>query len=365
MRVFSTPALILLLASPALAATAPAGGLRWSAAADGALEVRAGEDLLARVALETPALRRGAPALREVTVDGHRLAELRVPVRGTPSEEVWIGEVDQPPGPPHPRRVLWSGMTGPRDTDGETSQWVDVSEERVVEYQTAASRVDRCDGLPPRLFPRLYDFAAGRFRPMVSLLPPPGGETLIARRGDPATPAGRPIADFHFVGASTTRGAGSEARELTRAGRARRRRSGHVLDRGSGRRRARRVPDRARRGRRLRRARPAHLPGRRRQPAGASAERTGCKRFQLALGPAPGQRFDVEIPDDPAADAAHWRESYWVPLPKPIVSSCVTVVITEVTPGSEAAPPRTTAKRRSAIWRSSPTPTAPTAPAGW
>ena len=36
------------------------------------------------------------------------------------------------------RRVLWSGMTGPHDTDGETSQWVDVSDERVVEYQTAA-----------------------------------------------------------------------------------------------------------------------------------------------------------------------------------------------------------------------------------
>ena len=67
----------------------------------------------------------------------------------------------------------------------------------------------------PRLFPRSYDFASGRFRPIVSSLPPAGSETLTGHRGDPAMPAGRPIADFHFVAASTTRGAGSDARGLT------------------------------------------------------------------------------------------------------------------------------------------------------
>ncbi len=89
-----------------------------------------------------------------------------------------------------------------------------MTPEHVVEYQTA-SGVDRCDGIPPRLFPRAYDFAARRFRPVVSALPPPGRETLVGHRGDPAMPAGRPIADFHFVAASTTRGAGSDARSLT------------------------------------------------------------------------------------------------------------------------------------------------------
>jgi HEAT repeat protein len=334
MRVFFTPALlILLVAATALAAGAPAGGLRLSTAADGGLEVRNGDDLLAHVMLKTPPLRRGLPVLREVVVAGHRVYELRVPVRGTPSAEVWIGEIEG-----HLRRVFWSGMTGPRDTDGETSVGVDVSEERVVEYQTAAG-IDRCDGLPPRLFPRFYDFAAGRFRPMVSLLPPPGGETLVAHRGDPAAPAGRPIADFHFVGASTTRGAGSEARALT---------APVELDDGDpatswaeglgGDGRGEFLTARAAaggyavRGLRI-------FPG-----DGASLQalrgKNRLKRFQIALGPAPGQRFDVEIPDDPAADAAHWRESYWVQLPKPIVSSCVTVVITAVTPGSEAAPPK-------------------------
>ena len=56
MRVFRAPGLfVFLVAAPALAGTtasAPAGGLRWSAAADGALEVRNGDELLGRVALE-------------------------------------------------------------------------------------------------------------------------------------------------------------------------------------------------------------------------------------------------------------------------------------------------------------------------
>jgi len=131
MRVFRAPGLfVFLAAAPVLAGAAPAGGLRWSAAADGALEVRSGDELLGRVALKTPALRRGAPALREVNVAGHRVAELRVPVRGTPSEEVWVSEIDRAPG--KDRRLLWSGVTGPRDSDGETSRWIDVSEERVV-----------------------------------------------------------------------------------------------------------------------------------------------------------------------------------------------------------------------------------------
>ncbi len=291
---------------------------------------------MTRLPLKTPALRRGTPTLREVTVEGHRLAELRVPVRGTSAEEIWIGEIAGRPA--RSTRIVWSGMTGARDADGESFLWVEVTPERVVEYQTAAG-IDRCDGVPPRLFPRAYDFASGRFRPIVSSLPPPGGETLVGHRGDPAMPAGRPIADFHFVAASTTRGAGSDARGLT---------APLELDDGNpatswaeglgGDGRGEFLTARAAatgypvRGLRI-------LPG-----DGASLQafqaKNRVKRLQIALGPAPGQRFDVELPDDPAGDAAHWRDAYWVPLPKPVASSCVTVVITGVTPGSEAAPPK-------------------------
>ncbi len=342
MRVFSALAALAflypLLAAPlAQAEAAPAaGGLRLNPAPDGALELRSGDDVVTRLALKTPALRRGTPALREVTVGGHRLAELRVPVRGTSAEEVWIGEVAGRPA--RSTRVIWSGMTGARDADAESFLWVEATPERVVEYQTAAG-IDRCDGLPPRLFPRAYDFASGRFRPIVSSLPPPGGETLVGHRGDPAMPAGRPIADFHFVAASTTRGAGSDARGLT---------APLELDDGNpatswaeglgGDGRGEFLTARAAatgypiRGLRI-------LPG-----DGASLQAFHAKnrvtRLQVALGPAPGQRFDVDLPEDPAGDATHWRDAYWVPLPKPVISSCVTVVITGVTPGSEAAPPK-------------------------
>jgi len=338
MRVFSALAVLALLAAPQpQAAAAPAvSGLRLNPAPDGALEIRSGDDLLTRVALKTPALRRGTPALREVTVEGHRLAELRVPVRGTSAEEVWIGEFSGHPA--RATRVVWSGMTGARDADGEAFVWVEATPDHVVEYQTAAG-IDRCDGLPPRLFPRRYDFASGRFRPIVSSLPTPGSETLIGHRGDPAMPAGRPIADFHFVAASTTRGAGSDARGLT---------APLELDDGNpatswaeglgGDGRGEFLTARAAatgypiRGLRI-------LPG-----DGTSLQafraKNRVKRLQIALGPAPGQRFDVELPEDSAGDAAHWRDAYWVPLPKPVTSSCVTVVITDVTPGSEASPPK-------------------------
>jgi HEAT repeat protein len=338
MRILSALTVLALFAAPqAQAAAEPAvSGFRLSPAADGALEIRNGDAVLTRVPIKTPALRRGTPSLREVTVDGHHLAELRVPVRGTSAEEVWIGEVDGHPA--RVTRVVWSGMTGARDADGESSVWVEATADRVVEYQTA-SGVDRCDGIRPRLFPRSYDFASGRFRPIVSSLPPAGSETLTGHRGDPAMPAGRPVADFHFVAASTTRGAGSDARGLT---------APLELDDGNpatawaeglgGDGRGEFLTARAAatgypiRGLRI-------LPG-----DGASLQAFRAKnrvnRLQIALGPAPGQRFDVELPDDAAGDAAHWREPYWVPLPKPMTSSCVTVVITGVTPGTEAAPPK-------------------------
>src|SRR5580765_2723032 len=134
----------LLMAAPAVLWAATAGAaspLTLAPATDGGLDVRDGAALAAHVALKTAALRRGQPRLREVAVDGHRVAELRVPVRGTPAEEIWVGEIGGK------RRTLWSGMAGPRDADGETAVGVDVDADRVLEFQTA-SGVTRCDGVP-------------------------------------------------------------------------------------------------------------------------------------------------------------------------------------------------------------------------
>src|SRR6185369_7259211 len=100
-----------------------------------ALEIRDGAAVVARVDLKTPALRRGTPRLRELDVDGHHIAEVRVPVRGVPAEEVWIGELGAGAPAQRPPVVIWSGVTGPRDADGEVMTELDVSPARIVEYQ--------------------------------------------------------------------------------------------------------------------------------------------------------------------------------------------------------------------------------------
>ncbi len=78
-----------------------------------------------------------------------------------------------------------------------------MTPERIIEYQTA-SQISRCDGATPRLFPRAWDFDRGALPAVVSPLPAPAPQKLVARRGDPAMPAGRPIGGFHWIAASTT-----------------------------------------------------------------------------------------------------------------------------------------------------------------
>src|SRR6185369_3477334 len=143
-------------------------------------------------------------------------------------------------------------------------------------------------------FPRAWDFESGRFRPVVSDLPPAAEQKLIARRGDPAMPAGRPIGGFHWIAASTTAAAGSDARALT---------APLALDDGDpatswaeglgGDGRGEFLTARATsggygvRGLRI-------VPGDA-SSAAAYRARNRLRRFQIAFGPAPEQRFDVEI----------------------------------------------------------------------
>ncbi len=290
--------------------------------------MREGDAVLARVPLETPPLRRGRPRLREVTVDGRRVAEVRVAVRGTPREELWIGELG--PGGP---RVVYRGLAGPRDADGETSLRLEVTPEAILEYQTA-SQVTRCDGAPARLFPRAFDFDGGRFRPVLSPLPPPARETLVGRRGDPAMPKGRPVASFHFTAASTTAAAGSDARDLT---------APVAVDDGDaatawteglgGDGRGEFLTARAGAG-------GAVVRGLRIVPGDAASAqrfraRNRVRKLQLSFGPRDDQRFDVELPEDAAGDGDA--------LPRAVL-------------GGAAAPRRGRRARRSSSRRSRPAP---------
>src|SRR3954468_11333908 len=130
MRFLLTALAVTLTAGTAAAATA----VTMTAGADGGIDIRDGKALVAHVALKTAPLRRGQPRLRDLVVDDHRVVELRVPIRGTPAEEVWIGEA----GDVRTKgKVVWSGLTGPRDADGETSIAVEVDADRVLEFQTA------------------------------------------------------------------------------------------------------------------------------------------------------------------------------------------------------------------------------------
>ena len=199
----------------------------------------------------------------------------------------------------------------------------------------------------------------------MSPLPEPGIEKLDARRGDPAMPAGRPVGGFHWIAASSTRASGSDARAL---GSPVELNDGDVATAwaegmgGDG--RGEFVTARstaggyAVRGLRV-------FPG-----DGASLDafrgKNRVRRFQIAFGPAREQRFDVEIPGDPTADAAHWRDPFWVPLPKPMAG-----VVRDrdrhrggAGQGGVAAR-RASAPPRSASWRSSPSWTAPRAPSAW
>src|SRR6266496_4650173 len=125
MRPLLTLAAVFLVPAAALAAPP----LTLAPAADGGFEIKDGNAAVAHVPVKTAALRRGQPRVRDAVVDGHRIAELRIPVRGTPAEEVWIGEVGGKSA-----KTLWSGLAGPRDVDGETSTSVELDGDRVLEF---------------------------------------------------------------------------------------------------------------------------------------------------------------------------------------------------------------------------------------
>src|SRR5207237_8502070 len=51
------------------------------------------------------------------------------------------------------------------------------------------------------------------------------------------------------------------------------------------------------------------------------------RALTLLLGLNPEQRFDVDLIEDADGGVAHYRRPFWIALPHPVPSSCVTVVI--------------------------------------
>jgi HEAT repeat protein len=284
------------------------------------VEVREGSDVLTSFVPSTPAARRGAPVVRETTVSGRALIEVRLPLAGSPArQELWIGERG-----PRGTTALWTGMLGATDADGETRREVVAGADGLELFQTA-TRLGRCDGAPVRLFRERWDFGQRRFRPAPPALPPASAQALQARRGDPDMPVGRPVSGFFWTGASSTAGA-KDARTLGAPWALNDGDPGTVWAAG-GDGRGEWVTARSS-------TQGAAVVGLRITP-GPEAWRP--RRLTLLLGPADDQRFDVELADAPAKRGSSPGESWWVRLPRPVPSSCMTVLIREGGPGGAPA----------------------------
>jgi HEAT repeat protein len=326
-------------ATPSTAAPAPAPALTVAAASGGRLEVKEGGKSLAVFAPRTPAARRGEARARAAIAGGRRVLEVRVTVAGKlRRQEVWLadlGAVTSAGDAAATATPVWQGLVGDQDADGETATDVAIGE-RGIELFQRASRLTRCDGMPAQVFTRAWDFTSKRWVSRGPALPPPRAQApvLQARRGDAAMPTGPAVGGFFWTGASSAEGA-TEVRRLgapAGLGDADPETAWHAGGAPSGDALGEFLTARsgaggvAITGLRL-------LPGDTSDPrAFRSAGRP--RRVVLLLGRAPEQQLEVELVEDPDGGVARYRQPFWVPLPKPVVTSCVTVMIREATAGS-------------------------------
>ncbi|HEY3359778.1 MAG TPA: HEAT repeat domain-containing protein [Polyangia bacterium] len=271
----------------------------------------------------------GTPRLRALTVAGIPVVEARVPVRGPRGAE----EVVVLRG--RPFAEVFAGRAGPMGRDGEWSRHLSVDEHSILEFQRAVS-VTRCDDEPVFLFPRLYDFAAGRFRAAAPAAPPPAPVRVTARRVLPGAPAGAPLARFVPRSASSALGdegraenlappvavADGDVRTAWVAGASGPGRGQFVTLQGT--------PG-AYRVHALRIV-PGHGAGR-----DAFLAHHRLRRAAVILGPTAS--VEAELPPElSGADAA--GAAYWIVLPAPVATTCVTVRIDDVYPAAPVRPGR-------------------------
>jgi HEAT repeat protein len=305
------------------------------AAPDGVFELRQGARVMARLPsfAVVPPGAPGSPSVEEVAAQGHKLVVVRGAAKEKGPPRAWVAALEGDAA-----RPLWSGALGALDADGEVTRHLGASAEGLELYQTA-SRISRCDGEPVKLGWQRYDFAADRWVAVATKAAAASTPPIVARRiSGPGHP--RPKIAFPFTIASAPPEGASEAdgaRALVaplaisdgdpetvwreRAGPG----GGGILT-----------------------ARAAGsgfsitglevLPG---DPSSAArwAQSARAKALTLIFGAGPGERFDVVLEDDGNLGPAERKRPFWIPLPHPIASSCVTVVPRElVRAGGSAAP---------------------------
>jgi HEAT repeat protein len=309
--------------SATLAAGAPASAAGLAAATEpnGSIVLRDGERTVASFLPKTAPNRRESATAREQKVRGHAILEVRVPVKGEKRQEVWIAERNSGSA-----KVIWWDFAGALDPDGETSTVVQVGEDGIEVYQTAA-RVSRCDGVPVRLAPRSWDFGSRSFKAQVPALPARAATTIQAHRG--GAPEGKPLGGFFFTAASTSPGASGDPGRLKPPAAVN---DGDPVtvwsSDGDGRGQlltARSSGGFAITGLRL-------LPG---DPSDDRSFRSSGKPSKLSLifGKNSADSVDVDLVEDADGGARRSRVPFWIALPKPVPSGCVTVMVRETTSG--------------------------------
>jgi HEAT repeat protein len=314
-------------AAPPIGVGAGAARLEVAPVADGSLALREGGRVLAAISLRTPARLRGTPTVKEVAVEGRRVAVVRVPSHEKSTSEAWVGLLENGAA-----RALWTGTLGAQDADGEIHLVLEVEPAGIVLYESAA-RVTQCDGTPVRIAARRFDFERGGFQPLAAALPAPGAQKLVAHRGPGR--ARRPRVSFAFSSASAppADAPGDDARALVApltlsdgdletawVEKGGPRGTGGVLTAraaGSG----------------FAVSELQLLPGDVRSNE-AFATHGRARAVTLVLGPAPEQRFEVVLDETGSHDR---RRPFVITLPRPVPTSCVSLQVREVIAGRGSA----------------------------
>jgi HEAT repeat protein len=286
----------------------------------------------------TAAARPGTPRLRvhQVRPGGAQpplaVLEARVPLRKTAGAELVVVLGGRPV------REIFRDRVGPVGRDAEWSRHLVVTPDAVLRFQRALN-VARCDGGPTYLYPEVFDFKAGRFAPQVPAAPPTAASRVAATRQPPAgAPAAKPISPFLVSSASTVLGAGN-AGELTPPVWLTddKRETAWITNDPHGGRgqlvtiRSRGSPFRVKALRIV----PGHGLS-----APAYAYYSRLRTVELVFDRA--KPVAVEFPSELAGPKGHGA-AYWVVLPEPVATTCVTMIIGSTFPGRPKPPdvPRT------------------------
>ena len=225
---------------------------------------------------------------------------------------------------------VWQGAVGPEGADGESTLYVEAGRHGLIRYHGRAG-VTRCDGKTAFLYPEVYDFKTRRFWPATSSVPriPDAAPLLRATRTPPpGAGPGASALDFRVLGASSQVGAQGAGDLVAPA---------EVEDgkvdtawveglRGPGKGEFLTARASLSDGRvRAIRIVPGHAAS-----AKTLADFNRPKKIGLLVG---GKRAFVVQLDDPVKSGGAPGDPWWIVLPEPVATDCVSLVLMEAYPG--------------------------------